>query len=163
MKKISVKSKSFTYPVFIGSQILHTLPEFLEKHKLYKNVFIVIDENVEKIYGTEMGRLVKRWAKRSTKFVLKATERTKSVSTLKNIYTALADNEFGRDTLLISIGGGITGDIIKPGHLCAVDIVLVEFRTPVQVMQIIQTGPNRHTTVKYRKARFDQLCKGDTG
>ena len=111
MKKISVKSKSFTYPVFIGSQILHTLPEFLEKHKLYKNVFIVIDENVEKIYGTEMGRLVKRWAKRSTKFVLKATERSKSVSTLKNIYTALADNEFGRDTLLISVGGGITGDV----------------------------------------------------
>jgi len=111
LKKINVKSKSFSYPVFIGSEIIHSLPEILEKHKLYKNVFIVIDDNVEKIYGMEINRLIKGWPKRSVKFILKATERSKSISTFKNIYTALAENEFGRDTLLISVGGGITGDV----------------------------------------------------
>ena len=111
MKKISVKSKSFTYPVYIGSDILQSLPAILEKHKLYKNVFVVIDENVEKIYGKEIRKLVNRWANRSSIFILQATERSKSLATLKKIYTALADNEFGRDTLLISVGGGITGDV----------------------------------------------------
>lgn len=111
MKRINVKSKSFAYPVFIGSHILHSLPELLEKHKLYRNVFVVIDENVEKIYGREVKRLVNRWANRSSFFILKASERSKSITTLKKIYTALADNEFGRDTLLLSVGGGITGDV----------------------------------------------------
>jgi 3-dehydroquinate synthase len=111
LKKINVKCKLFTYPVFIGSNILQSLPDILEKHKLNKNVFIVIDENVEKIYGKEIKKLVNRWAKRSTIFILKASERSKSLSTLKKIYTALADNEFGRDTLLLSVGGGITGDV----------------------------------------------------
>jgi len=106
-----VNSKSLTYPVFIGSDILQSLPEILEKYNLNKNVFIVIDENVEKIYGKEIDKLVNSWANRSSKFILKATERSKSISTIKKIYTALADNEFGRDTLLISVGGGITGDV----------------------------------------------------
>jgi 3-dehydroquinate synthase len=111
LKKINIKSKSFTYPVFIGSNILQSLPLLLEKHKLYKNVFIVIDENVEKIYGKEIRKLVNRWASRNALFILKASERSKSLMTLKKIYTALADDEFGRDTLLLSVGGGITGDV----------------------------------------------------
>jgi 3-dehydroquinate synthase len=111
LKKIIVKSKSLSYPVFIGSGILQSLPELLEKYKLYKNVFVVIDESVEKIYGTEIRSLVSRWANRSSIFLLKATEHSKSLSTLKKIYTALANDEFGRDTLLLSVGGGITGDV----------------------------------------------------
>ena len=111
MKKINVKSKNFNYPVFIGSGVLQSLPDLLEKHKLNKNVFIVIDENVEKIYGREIRKLVNSWANRSAIFKLKASERSKSLTTLKKIYTALADNEFGRDTLLLSVGGGITGDV----------------------------------------------------
>jgi 3-dehydroquinate synthase len=83
----------------------------LEKHKLHKNVFVVIDENVEKIYGKEIKNLVNRWKVRSSIFILKASERSKSITTLKKIYTALADNQFGRDTLLLSVGGGITGDV----------------------------------------------------
>ena len=111
MKKINVKSKCFTYPVFIGSHILQSLPELFEKYKLNKNVFIVIDENVERIYGREIRKLVSRWTNRSTIFILRASERSKSLTTLKKIYTALADDEFGRDTLLLSVGGGITGDV----------------------------------------------------
>lgn len=111
MKKINVKSKSFTYPVFIGSDILQSLPDLLEKHKLNKNVFILIDENVEKIYGREIRKLVSSWANRSAILKLKATERSKSLATLNKIYSALANDEFGRDTLLLSVGGGITGDV----------------------------------------------------
>lgn len=111
MEKINIKSNSFTYPVFIGSHILQSLPDLLKKHKLNKNVFIVIDENVEKIYGKEIRKLVERWANRSTIFILKASERSKSITTLKKIYTALAAGAFGRDTLLLSVGGGVTGDV----------------------------------------------------
>jgi 3-dehydroquinate synthase len=111
LKIISVKSKSFTYPVFIGSHIFQSLPELLEKRELYKNIFVVIDENVEEIYGREIRRLTNSWANKSSIFILQATERSKSLSTLKKIYTTLSDNEFGRDTLLISVGGGITGDV----------------------------------------------------
>ena len=111
MKKINIKSKNFTYPVFIGSGVLQSLPELIEKYKLNKNVFIVIDENIEKIYGKEIRKLVNSWASRSATFKLKASEHSKSLSTLKKIYTVLADAEFGRDTLLLSVGGGITGDV----------------------------------------------------
>jgi len=111
LKKIDVKSKSFTCPVFIGSNILQSLPDLLKKHKLNKNVFIVIDENVEKIYGKELRKLISGFANRNNKFILEATERSKSFTTLKKIYTALGDDEFGRDTLLIAVGGGVTGDV----------------------------------------------------
>jgi len=111
LEKIDVKSKNFNYPVFIGSGVLQSLPDLLEKHKLNKNVFIVIDESVEKIYGKKIWKLISGWAKRSTLFILKASERSKSLTTLKKIYTTLADNEYGRDTLLLSVGGGITGDV----------------------------------------------------
>ena len=103
MKKINVKSKSLTYPVYIGSGILRSLPELQEKHKLSKNIFIVIDQNVEKIYGKEIKKLVNRWANRSTIFILNASERSKSITTLKKIYTALADESQRRKPFALPV------------------------------------------------------------
>ena len=35
-------------------------------------------------------------------------------------------------------GRGIAGNVIEAGQLYAIDVVLVEFRTPVKVMQVIR-------------------------
>src|SRR5690606_18931890 len=44
-------------------------------------------------------------------YVFKSSENSKSFEGLGEIISALLTNNFGRDTILLSIGGGVTGDL----------------------------------------------------
>ena len=110
MKKIRVNLKSNSYPVFIGKNIL---PEILRGYNWndYSKILIITDSNVDKIYRDFIFNLFKNLSNEKKLFVIKAGENSKSYSTLKNIYTYMISNGFGRDSFIISMGGGVVGDI----------------------------------------------------
>lgn len=111
MKKIIVKASPNSYPVLICNSALNKLPENLDKQKLFNNLLIVIDENVARYYQTKIKSVFSNHSGKIRYYILPSGERTKSEEELKKIYNFLLKNNFGRDTVLIAIGGGVTGDL----------------------------------------------------
>ncbi len=74
-----------------------------EIHKTFKGnkIFVITDENVNKLYGENY----------LNKIVLKPGEDTKSIKNLELIYKEMALFNISRDDLIIALGGGVIGDI----------------------------------------------------
>jgi len=111
LKKIKVNAASNNYPVFIGSNIFEALPGLIKKYSLPKRTFVILDKNVERIYGSSVKKLINGIAVKKYFLDLPASEKIKSFKTVNQIFTRLYEEKFGRDTLLISIGGGTVGDV----------------------------------------------------
>ncbi|MGD8305810.1 MAG: 3-dehydroquinate synthase [Ignavibacteria bacterium] len=111
MKKIKVKTGNSSYPVLINNSYLNKLPVFLSMLDIYKNLFIVVDENVYKYHKEYIKKSFAGFGNKRYYYILSSGERVKSANELKKIYNSLLENKFGRDTILIAIGGGVTGDI----------------------------------------------------
>ena len=112
MKKIEVKTHSKNYPVYIGQNIFEQIPSLIEKHGLHKNVLIVVDENVLGYHLKKIKNIISEKINKIVVVEYVASEKSKSNKSVEELYDCLIKNDFGRDTLVIAIGGGITGDIV---------------------------------------------------
>lgn len=110
MKKINVELDGSTYPVFEGRFVMQQLKQQLKKYTRFKNYFVVIDRNVSKYHFRNIKKSIGRH-KKIIYYELKPGENSKSHEHLRKIYESLINNNFGRDTLIIAIGGGVTGDL----------------------------------------------------
>ena len=111
MKKVKVNTASNSYPVLIGNNIFKTLPEMIKKYTFPKRIFILLDKNVGRIYGSSIRKVINTCAVKKYFLAIAASERIKSFKTVDQIFTKLYEEKFGRDTLLIAIGGGTIGDV----------------------------------------------------
>ena len=111
MNKITLQLPDKYYPVYIERTGIEKLFEYIRKNKLNKNLFFVIDENVYKIYKELLLTLFNSYPNKISYKTIKATESRKSLKSVEALYYPLMENNFGRDTLLIALGGGIIGDV----------------------------------------------------
>jgi len=108
--RLQVKTNSKTYPIVIGKNILNKLPKFLGENNLnFLQCLIVVDNNVpKKIIKNLLKSLSK---KKSTIYYFSANEKNKNQKSVDKILSILLKKNFNRNDCLISIGGGITGDV----------------------------------------------------
>src|SRR4030042_1130189 len=112
MKKVVVEIQNLQlYPVYIGKNIFSSLFTIINKHKLYPNIFSLIDTNVYNYHHKKIEETFNKSSVPVKSMLIKVNEELKSLKSLEKIFSELLRNGFGRDTLLLSIGGGITGDI----------------------------------------------------
>jgi len=111
MKRIEINIPGKKYPVFLGKNTFTNLLKIIKQEKLNENIFLVVDNKVFEFYRKTIFRFFNSLTKKKHCLVIDVSEKNKSYKTLNEIYSALIDNHFGRDTLIVSIGGGITGDI----------------------------------------------------
>ncbi len=111
MKKIEVRLKNNPYQVSVNCDVTGQLTKYFEKNKYFELVLFVIDRNVFKLHNTKIKSIINIWKNKKHKIIIPATEKNKSYNTLQKIHSVLLRNKFGRDSLIISIGGGIIGDI----------------------------------------------------
>lgn len=111
MKKVKVELGENSYPIFIGKESFLNINNFLEEKYLYRNRFLIIDKNVYKNFGKNIINELKINSTKFDYFVFDSKESNKSFSSLQKIYTLLLEKKFGRDTLIIAIGGGVLGDL----------------------------------------------------
>ncbi|MEW6506479.1 MAG: 3-dehydroquinate synthase [Bacteroidota bacterium] len=111
MKKFEIKTSSKLYPVYYESGLFQKLNLLIAKHDLKQNTFIIIDQNVYKYHNEKIDSFISRLNVKVCLYSINPSEINKSHTQLNDIYSALIENGFGRDTLIVAIGGGITGDI----------------------------------------------------
>ena len=108
--KLNVKTGNQKYPIFIGKNILNKLNKFLKENLIYFNQCLVIaDKNVpKKIINKAINSLPK---KKTSLHYFYSSEKNKSQKSIDNILAILLKKNFNRNDCVISIGGGITGDV----------------------------------------------------
>jgi 3-dehydroquinate synthase len=111
MKNIQVNIPGDSYPIFIGKNIFDKLNFLINKYRLQKNIFLVIDNNIYALYKTKIDFFVLNWKNKVYIHKFFSNELNKSNKSIEKIFSDLISNGFGRDTLIIAVGGGITGDL----------------------------------------------------
>ncbi|MFZ0456086.1 MAG: 3-dehydroquinate synthase [Ignavibacteriaceae bacterium] len=111
MKKIKVKLSKNSYDIIVGKNCYLNIVEEIKKLGLNKNILIIIDKNVKEYWEEYIKKPFINYQNRIEYYFLKPGESSKSYIELNRIYSFLLDNNFGRDTLVLAIGGGVTGDL----------------------------------------------------
>jgi len=108
--KIQVKTKSKEYPIFIGNNILNKLQKILKDNFInFNQCLVIIDKNIpKKLINKSLSSLPKK--KISLHYFI-ASEKNKNQKSIDKILSILLKKNFNRNDCIISVGGGITGDI----------------------------------------------------
>ena len=108
--KLRVNTKLESYPIIIGSNLIQNLNLYLKKNSInFNQCLLVIDENVPSKMIFKIEKSLKK--KKVSRFVFRANEKNKNMNFVNKILQILLKKNFSRQDCVISIGGGITGDV----------------------------------------------------
>lgn len=95
------------YQVHIGAGTLLALPDLVTE----RNVAVVSDANVAKVYGADVEQALRAAGKRTVLLTVPAGEGSKSLERYGQLLTALAESGLPRDGAVVALGGGVVGDL----------------------------------------------------
>ena len=108
--KLKIKTKSQEYFILIGSNLISKFSNILNQNSIkFEQCLLLVDSKVPKKMIKRIIRSLK--GKRISLIFLKSNEKNKNQKTINFILNTLLKKNFTRNDCLISIGGGITGDI----------------------------------------------------
>lgn len=106
---VRVTHAAGSYPVYVEPGALGRLEALVREHLPGRRVAMVVDATVHELYRT--GRLgTAGWSGETLTFA--SGEKSKSRETWARLTDALLERSFGRDSGLIAMGGGVTGDLV---------------------------------------------------
>ena len=110
MKRLLVSVNRDKYPIFIGAGLISNLKSIIKKQSInFVKCLIVVDRNVP---NKKINIIRKKlYNKKIYFYFIKANEKNKNQKTTNKILEILLKKNFSREDILISVGGGITGDI----------------------------------------------------
>lgn len=110
MKTVTVNA-SKTYDIKIGSGLLATLGEEVQKLGKAQTVCIVSETNVWPLYGKAVQNNLQNAGFQTVSFVFPAGEESKNGQTFLELVNFLAENRLTRSDILVALGGGVVGDL----------------------------------------------------
>jgi 3-dehydroquinate synthase len=108
--KLFIKTNNQKYPIIIGNDLLNKFWKILKANSInFNQCLVIVDSNVpKKLINKVLNCLPK---KPMTIHYFKASEINKNQKSINKILSILLSKNFNRNDCLISIGGGITGDV----------------------------------------------------
>ena len=108
--KLKIKTKSKDYSIIIGSNLISNIFKLLNDNSIkFKKCLIIFDSNISKKNIFKIKKSLNE--KERYIYLFKANEKNKNIKAVNNILDILLNNNFSRNDCLISVGGGITGDV----------------------------------------------------
>tara|TARA_B100000787_G_scaffold65205_1_gene47848 strand:- start:306 stop:1412 length:1107 start_codon:yes stop_codon:yes gene_type:complete len=110
LTKLQIKTGNQKYPIYIGKNITSKLQIILKENLInFNQCLVIIDKNVpKKLINNVLKSLPKN------KIILhyfNASEKNKNKKSTNKILSILLNKNFNRNDCVISVGGGITGDV----------------------------------------------------
>ncbi len=152
MKTINVNLTYNSYPVLIGNSVYNKLQQLLEKYKLYKNVLFIIDNNVANLHPGKINLLNSVKGGKNKVYLLKPGEGSKSFTELNKIYSFLLENNYGRDSVIVAVGGGVTGDLA--GYAAATFMRGIQLiHIPTTLLAAVDSSIGGKTGINFEKKK----------
>ncbi len=108
--KLNIITKTEKYPIIIGSNLTSNLSKIFKLNSIqFEKCFIVVDKNIPKKFVSN----IKKSLNNKEIYILffNASEKNKNLNSVNKIINILLRKNFSRKDCLISLGGGITGDV----------------------------------------------------
>lgn len=107
--EVAIPEQGKQYAARVGDGILDELPAYVAEKHAGKKIAVVADSSVEELFGGMLRGLL--GGENATWLTVPAGEQSKSREQKAAIEDRLLEEGFGRDSLLIAIGGGMLGDL----------------------------------------------------
>ena len=117
MKTVTIDVSS-TYEIKIGSGLLETVGQEVKKLGRAAKVCIVSDSNVYPLYGDTVKMSLENAGFAVTDFVIPAGEASKNAENFLRLLNALARMQLTRSDIIITLGGGVVGDLAGFAAAC---------------------------------------------
>ena len=110
MKELKINLSHTSYSIFIENGIVSNLDKYISKIYKNKKVFILTDDNVEKLYLQDAIRSLEKLYEVDY-VVIPHGEKSKSINTFAYTCEELIKKDIRRNHLLLALGGGVVGDL----------------------------------------------------
>ena len=108
--KLEINTKTQKYSIIIGSNLVSNISNISKNNSInFKKCLLIIDKKISKRIISKIKKSLNK--KNIYIHFFKASEMNKNQNSVNKILDILLKKNFSRDDCLISIGGGITGDI----------------------------------------------------
>ncbi len=108
--RLNIITKTEKYPIIIGSNLILSISKIFKLNSIdFDKCLIVVDKNVPKKFISNIKKSLKN--KNIYLLYFNASEKNKNINSVNKILEVLLNKNFSRKDLLISLGGGITGDV----------------------------------------------------
>lgn len=148
MNRVTVPLGDRAYDVLIGVQPPAAVVGLVHDLLGARDVFLVTDETVGAHYAGSVASGFRQWGRRLHVMELAQGEANKTVAAAERCWNALLENEYGRDCVIVALGGGIVGDLA--GFVAATWMRGVDFvNVPTSLLAMVdasvggKTGFNR--------------------
>ncbi|MFQ5604755.1 MAG: 3-dehydroquinate synthase [bacterium] len=111
MIHIKIQFKDAVCPIYIGEDILEKLGEMLRIYEWGQDAFVLTDNTVHKLYGLKLLDGLKTVMHKVELATVAPGEKSKSWSTAGKILTRMLESQFERQVMVVSLGGGVVGDL----------------------------------------------------
>ena len=108
--RLTIKTKTQTYPIIFGSKLIFKIKNIIRSNSIqFNQCLLLIDTNVPK----KIVKKIKKSFGNKNIYLqfFKATEKNKTQKSVDKILKTLINKNFSRSDCLITIGGGVTGDV----------------------------------------------------
>ena len=108
--KVQTVTSNQKYPIFIGNNILSKFKTILKENSInFNQCLVVADKNVPKKLINKVLKTLPK--KKILLHYFNSSEKNKNQKSIDIILSILLSKNFNRNDCIISIGGGITGDV----------------------------------------------------
>lgn len=111
MKKLLINLGDNSYNIEIEKGLIKNVGNKIKELFNCNKVFILTDKNVDKYYGDIVEKSLEEAGFETSKYVIIPGEESKSFNSLLPIYNKLLDFRLTRKDLIITLGGGVVGDL----------------------------------------------------
>ncbi len=151
-KKVMVKGVKKPYDVIIGNDIFNIIPEKIKEITKAKNVVVITDDNVDKLYSGAVLEMLQNAGLNAFKFVFTHGEANKTMGTICDILEFMAENNVTRSDIIIALGGGIVGDV--SGYAAASYLRGIDFiQVPTTFLAAIDSSVGGKTGVNLKSGK----------
>ena len=108
--RLIINTKTQQYPIIIGSNLSANISKIIDNNSIkFKQCLLIVDKKISKKVILNIKKYLNK--KKLYIYFFKANEINKNLNSVNQSLDILLDKNFSREDCIISIGGGITGDI----------------------------------------------------
>lgn len=100
-----------SYDIIIGENLFPKIAGYLQQQRQAPRYAIITDSNVRTLYAEGLLDCLSNAGLEAKIFSFKAGEESKTVETWFKLSTEIEEALYGRDSFIVALGGGVTGDL----------------------------------------------------
>ncbi len=127
-----------SYPIIVGYGLEKELVAAVRREGAAR-IAVITDSNVERLHGARVLKVLKTAGVQAEIFSFKAGESNKYQTTVTSLQHQLLKRKYGRDTLIVALGGGVVGDVA--GFVAATYLRGVPFiQVPTSLLAMVDSS-----------------------